>query len=251
MSLRSLRGLIPIAALLAVWQIVGDPNSATAPAPSSWWPALKSLVKAGAFWPALEKTMVLYVEGLVIATVLGVVLGIALGSSRKLAQALSPLLEFIRATPAAALIPAAILVFHANTRTDIGVVVYGAIWPVLLNTAAARAALPPLRLEVAHTLGLSWWDRMRKIVLPSLLPEIVVGVRVAAPVCLIITLLADFLLSTNGIGYQLVLAQETFVAANAFALLAVIGIIGIAINVALGSAERLVLHRWPAGAQGR
>ena len=78
------------------------------------------------------------------------------------------------------------------------IVVYGSIWPVLLNTAAARAALPPLRLDVAHGIGLSRWDRMRKIVLPSLLPEIVVGVRVAAPICLIITLLVDFLVAPAG-----------------------------------------------------
>ena len=93
MSLRSLRGLIPIAALLGLWQIVGNPNSATAPAPSSWWPAFKTIEQSGALWPALEKTMLLYVEGLVIATVLGVVLGMALGSSRRVAQALGPLLR--------------------------------------------------------------------------------------------------------------------------------------------------------------
>ena len=251
MSLRSLRGLIPIAALLGLWQLVGNPNSTTAPAPSSWWPAFKAIEKSGAFWPALETTMLVYVEGLALATILGAVLGLALGSSRRITQALGPLLEFVRATPAAAVVPAALLLFHANTRTDVGVVVYGCIWPILLNTAAARAALPPLRLDVAHALRLTWWERMRKIVLPSVLPEVVTGVRVAAPVCLTITLLVDFLLSTGGIGYLLVQAQQTFLATNAFAMLAVIGIIGIAINVALGSAERVVLQRWPVQGRGR
>jgi ABC-type nitrate/sulfonate/bicarbonate transport system permease component len=252
MSWRSLRGLLPIAVLLGIWQLLGHPNSATAPPPSTWWPAFTSIEKSGAFWPAFEKTMLLFVEGLVVATILGVVLGIALGSSRRIAQALGPLFEFLRATPAAAIVPGAVLLFHANSRTDIGIVVYGSIWPVLLNTAAARAALPPLRLDVAHALGLSRWDRMRKIVLPSLLPEIVVGVRVAAPICLIITLLVDILVGSGGIGYLLIQYQQTFIAANAFAMLAVIGIIGIAINLALGSADRVVLRRWPAaGGRGR
>ncbi len=251
MSWRSLRGLVPVAVLLGIWQLVGNPNSATAPAPSSWWSAFRTIERSGAFWPAFEKTMLLFAEGLVVATILGVLLGIALGSSRHVSQALGPLLEFLRATPAAALVPGAILLFHANARTDIGMVVYGSIWPVMLNTAAARAALPPLRLDVAHALRLSHWDRMRKIVLPSLLPEIVVGVRVAAPICLIITLLVDFLLSTGGIGYLEVQYEQTFVAANAFAMLAVIGILGILINLVLGSAERLVLYRWPVGGRGR
>jgi ABC-type nitrate/sulfonate/bicarbonate transport system permease component len=250
MSLRSLRGLLPIAALLGIWQLVGNPNSSSAPAPSSWWPAFRTIERSGTFWPAFAKTMELYIEGLIVATILGVALGMALGSSRRVGQALGPLFEFLRATPAAAIVPGAVVLFHANTRTDVGIVVYGSIWPVLLNTAAARAALPPLRLDIAHALGLSWLARMRKVVLPSLLPEIVVGVRVSAPVCLIITLLVDILGGAHGIGYLLVLYQQTFVASSAFAMLAVIGIIGVLINVTLGSATRIVLHRWPAGHSG-
>ncbi len=251
MTWRSLRGLIPIAVLLGIWQLVGHTSSVTAPPPSTWWPAFRGMVNSGAFWPALEKTMLLYIEGLVLATLLGVALGIALGASRRLAQALGPILEFVRATPAAAIVPGAILLFHVNERTEIGMVVYGSIWPVLLNTAAARAALPPLRLEVAHALRLSWWERMRKIVLPSVLPEVVVGVRIAATVCLIITLLVDVLLSTGGIGYLLVQYQQTFNSTDAFAMLAVIGTIGIVLNLALSSAERVVLRRWPAGGSAR
>ncbi len=57
--------------------------------------------------------------------------------------------------------------------------------------------------------------------------------------------------STGGIGYLLVQYHQTFIASNAFAMLAVIGIIGVTINLALGSAERVVLHRWPAGVRGR
>ncbi len=251
MTLRSLRGLIPIALLLGLWQLIGDPNSTTAPTPSTWWPAFKSIEKSGALWPALEKTMLLYVEGLIGAVILGVAFGLALGSSRRLSQAFGPLLEFVRAIPAAAIVPVAILLFHVNSRTDVAIVIFGSIWPVLLNTSAARASIPALRVDVAHSLRLSRWDRLRKVVVPSVLPEIVVGVRVAAPICLIITLLVDVLVATGGIGYLLVQYQQTFVASSAFAMLAVIGIIGITINVAIGAAERLVLYRWPVGGRGR
>lgn len=247
MSLKSLRGIIPIAVLLGIWQLVGNTHSATTPSPSTWWPALKTLEQSGELWPAIGKTMRLYVEGLAGATILGVIFGIALGASRRLNLGFSPLLEFLRATPAAAIVPGLLILFHASTGTEVAIVIYGTIWPVLLNVAAARAALPPLRLEIGHSLGMSWWDRMRKIVLPSLLPEIVVGVRIAASICLIVTLLVDFLVATGGIGYVLVQQEQTFQAASAFALLAVIGIIGILINVTLGSTERLVLRRWPSG----
>lgn len=247
MRLGSLRGLLPIAVLLGVWQLVGNPHSLDTPAPSAWWPALEDIERSGVLWIALKTSMLIYVESLAISLVLGVALGVGLGASRRLTQALGPLLEFLRATPAAVLVPAAILLLHANNRTAVIVVVYGSIWPILLNTAAARAALSPLRLDLARSLDLSWWERMRKIVLPSLVPEIAVGVRVAAPICLIITLLADYLIATRGLGYILVEYQQQFQASEAFAMIAVIGIVGILINVVLGSAERRVLSRWPHG----
>ncbi|HEX3803172.1 MAG TPA: ABC transporter permease [Solirubrobacteraceae bacterium] len=248
MRLKSLRGLIPIAVLLGIWQLVGNPHSLSTPAPSAWWPALKTIEQSGQLWIALKTTLLIFVEGLAIAIVLGVAVGVALGASRHVTQALGPLLEFLRATPAAVIVPGAILLLKANNRTAVIIVVYGSIWPILLNTASARAALSPLRLDMARTLGMSWWERMRKVVLPSLVPEITVGVRVAAPICLIVTLLTDYLIATGGLGYILVQYQEQFQAAEAFAMIAVIGIVGISINLLLGSAERVVLRRWPRGA---
>lgn len=248
MSLKSLRGLLPIAVLLGIWQLVGDPHSLTTPAPSAWWPALKTVEENGVLWKALRISLEIYVVALAAAILIGVTLGIALGASRRVTQALGPLLEFLRATPAAVLVPGAIILLHANDRTAVIVIVYGSMWPILLNTAAARAALPPQRLDMARSLDMSWWERMRKIVLPSLVPEIAVGIRVAAPICLVVTLLADYLVGTQGLGYILVQTQQQFQAAEAFAMIAVIGVLGILINVLLGSAERVVLRRWPRGA---
>jgi ABC-type nitrate/sulfonate/bicarbonate transport system permease component len=248
MSLKSLRGLLPIAVLLGIWQLVGDPHSLTTPAPSAWWPALKTVEQSGALWKALRISLEIYIAALAAAIIIGVTLGVALGASRRVTQALGPLLEFLRAVPAAVLVPAAIILLHPNDRTAVAVIVYGSMWPILLNTAAARAALPPQRLDMARSLDMSWWERMRKIVLPSLVPEIVVGIRVAAPICLVVTLLADYLVGTQGLGYILVQTQEQFQAAEAFAMIAVIGVLGIVINVLLGSAERVALRRWPRGA---
>jgi ABC-type nitrate/sulfonate/bicarbonate transport system permease component len=247
--LKSLRGLVPLALILLIWQLVGSTKTAgsTTPAPSTWWTAFKQIERSGSLWTGLRLTMILYVEGLLIAIVLGVALGVALGASRRVNQAFGGLLEFLRATPAAAIVPGALLLFHASSGTKIGIVVYGSIWPILLNTAAGRKALAPLRLDVARCMQMSWWDRMRKFVLPSLLPEIMVGIRIAASICLIITLLVDVLVATGGLGYLLVQYQSTFQASSAFAMLAVIGVIGILINLAIGASERYVLRRWPAG----
>jgi NitT/TauT family transport system permease protein len=136
--LRLLRGLLPLAALLGLWQLVGNPNSATTPAPSSWWPAFVAIDKSGALWPAVKITMLNYVEGFAIAIVLGVAFGVALGASRLLSLSLNPMLEFFRFLPAAAIVPALILLLHAGHATELLIIVYGTIWPILLNTASAR-----------------------------------------------------------------------------------------------------------------
>ena len=249
MRLRALKGLIPILAVLGLWQLVGSTTSQSTPSPSSWWTAFKSIESGGSFYGRRSGSRSdFFLEGLVIATIIGIALGIALGSSRVLTKALRPLLEFLRTTPAAAIVPVVILVFHAGDTTDLGVIVYGTIWPILLNVTIGRASMSPLRIEVGHSLGLSWWARMRKIILPSLVPEIVTGIKIAAPICLIVTILVDFLVSTGGLGYQLIQYQESYSAPSAFALLAVIGVLGISISILIGFIEGFLIRRWPSGA---
>lgn len=247
-SLGELRGVAPIIVALGLWQLLGDPRSPTLPSPSAWWQAVERLRQAGQLWHPLETTLLLFLAGLVLATLIGVVLGTALGSSRRLMRATGPLLEFLRTTPAPAIVPGVILLFGANTPSDIGVIVYGAVWPILLNTASARSALPAARLDVASSLNLSRPARMLKIIAPSLLPGILTGVRVATPICLIMTLLADFLLTSGGLGQSLVQLQQAFDASGTLALLAVIGLLGLLLNAVIASAERLMLRHWPAGA---
>jgi ABC-type nitrate/sulfonate/bicarbonate transport system permease component len=125
MRLSSLRGLIPLAVLLALWEVVGNPDAHTLPPPSRWWEALKSIEADGSLWPAVLETLELFAEALVIATAIGVTLGVALGASKTLSRALGPLLEFLRTTPAAAIVPGAILLFGVNARTEVGIVVFG------------------------------------------------------------------------------------------------------------------------------
>ena len=73
------------------------------------------------------------------------------------------------------------------------VVVLTIVWPILLNTALAVRSVPPVRREMGHALGLARWERLVKILLPSLVPSITVGVRMAVSISLVATLLVDIL----------------------------------------------------------
>jgi ABC-type nitrate/sulfonate/bicarbonate transport system permease component len=85
-------------------------------------------------------------------------------------------------------------------------------------------------------------------VLPSLVPGVLTGIRVATSICLIMTLLADFLLTSGGLGGLLVQLPQQFDAAGTFALLAVVGVVGLALNAIIAGVAATILRRWPEGA---
>jgi len=220
------RGLLPLVAVLAVCQLVAQPNSLTLPPPGEWFAALARLHRDGLLMPAITETVTTYVLGLALATLIGLAAGAAIGFSRRLDRALTPTIDFLAAVPAAALLPVAILLLGPGQST--GVVVVGGIvaWPVLLSVAAAARTIPAVRLEMSRTLGLSPLQRWVKVGLPSLTPGVLLGVRVASALALIVTLLVDIFGTGAGIGRLLIQSQQTFDAAAAWGLLLIVGAFG-------------------------
>ena len=149
------RGLLPLIALLAICQLVAQPNSLTLPPPDEWVAALVRLHRDGLLVPAITQTVTTYALGLALATIIGLAMGAAIGFSRRLDRALTPTIDFLASVPAAALLPVAILLLGPGQLA--GVVVVGVIvaWPVLLSVAAAARTIPAVRLEMSRTLGLS------------------------------------------------------------------------------------------------
>lgn len=238
-----IRGLIPLAALLALWQLLGDPASPYFPPPATWIDGITPLVATGTLWPAVGETTSTFLLGLTIATVIGALLGTLVGASRPVDRALSPSLEFLRALPAAALVPVAALILGYTTQMKLVVVVLPATWPILLTCRTARRALSPVLLDTPRTLGLSTWDRAVKVLTPALLPAVLLGVRVAAPLALIITLLVEIVTRMNGLGAALGTAQANFLSAQVYGLLTIAGLLGYAVNWTVTRTETRVSHR--------
>ena len=179
--------------------------------------------------------------GLAIATVIGAVVGVAIGASRRVDLALSPSIDFVAAIPGAALVPVAVLLLGPTLISGVAVVALIVWWPILLNAAMAMRAIPEVRLEMSRTMGLSPVQRWGKVVLPSLAPGIMLGVRVASSMALIITLLVDILGAGAGIGRLLVESQQRFEASAAWGLLLMIGTFGYLTSVILAWVERRVV----------
>jgi len=232
-----LRGLLPLVVLLVVLQLVLHGQSAYFPRPSLWWEGIQSLAKSGALWPALAATLKSFGLALAVATVIGTALGIAIGASQAFDRTLGPLLDFCRFMPAAAIVPVAVLFAGYSEKMTLIVVVFSAVWPILLQVRASVRTRSPLLHDVARSLHLSPARGIWKVLLPSTVPAIILGVRVAAPIVLIVVLLVEIVTQIQGLGALISDAQRTFDAATAYGLLAIAGIIGIAINVLVALAE--------------
>jgi sulfonate transport system permease protein len=237
----ALRGLLPIAALLIVWQLATTDGSLSFPPPEEWLKAIARLHDAGVLFPAILHTLGTYTFGLLCAIAVGAVVGIAIGSSRVIDRALTPTIDFMAAMPGAALVPVAVLLLGAGQLSGVVTVALIVSWPILLNTATAVRAIPAVRLEMSRTIGLSLIQRWGKVIVPSLVPGMMLGVRVASSLAVIITLLVDIFAAGTGLGRLLVENQQHFDASAAWGLLLIVGVFGYLMSLGLSWLERQII----------
>lgn len=241
-STAPLRGLAPLIVLLVIWQLAGDPHSVFFPTPSRWWSAIETVRRQGQLWPAIGDTALTFILGIAIATVIGAAIGVAIGSVQGSERALNPVLDYMRNLPAAALVPVAAILLGTNTHMAVTIVAFSAVWPVLLNTRTGVRELSPVLAGALENMQLSRWRR-RSVLLGAALPSMLIGVRVAAPLALVVTILAEFVTNLSGIGALLLSAQQNFASAQAYGLLVVAGILAFITNVGVSLLEAPVLRR--------
>jgi ABC-type nitrate/sulfonate/bicarbonate transport system permease component len=184
--------------------------------------------------------------GLLIAVVLGIGVGLVLGLTPFVADAVWPILEFLRAIPGITLLPAALLLFGIGPKMQIVMIAYGAVWPILLNTVDGVRAVDPVVRDVTRSYQIGPADRLLRIVIPSASPQIIAGARTALSIGITVIIFSEMVGSTDGIGYQILEAQRGFAVPQMWAGMILLGILGYLLNVAFRGVERLVL-RWHRG----
>jgi len=244
-SFPPLRGLLPLGVLLAIWQVVGSEQSPYFPPPSTWARGLSRLADSGKLQPAAAATLGTFWVALSVATVLGTLIGLLVGASKAADRALGPTFEFARAVPPAAVVPIAVLLIGYDQKMKVAVVTFAAIWPILLNTRAGVRSLDPVLRDTARCLHLSRFDRSRKCILPALTPAILLGVRVAAPVALVITLLVEIVTRVSGLGALIAVSQRNYLSAQVYGLILVAGLFSFAVNGLVAVLEAWVLRHRP------
>jgi ABC-type nitrate/sulfonate/bicarbonate transport system permease component len=183
--------------------------------------------------------------GLAICVAVAVPLGIALGRSPTVASFCEPLLQFARSVPVVTAAPVFIALFKIGTQMEVATIVAGAIWPLLLNTMDGAATVDPARIEVGRAFGLTGWQRVRLVIVPAALPKIFTGLRLSLSLSLILMVFSELVGSTNGIGYEMQNASNSFNMPVFWCTLVLLGVLGYVLNAVLYGVERVVLawHR--------
>jgi sulfonate transport system permease protein len=248
---RAILALILPLGLLAAWQYAaaaGFLSPAYFPAPLLTFEALRDSIITGSLWGPFAATAVRMFEGWFVASLLGILLGALVGSSRTAREFLQPTLEFLRPFPASAVIPAAILIFGLSNSMAIWVIAFGSVWPVLLSTLHGFSTIEPRLKEVSLALEIPPSAYLRKIALPSALPDMFTGVRISLAIALILAVVVEMQSAQPGLGQNILLAQRMFRSPELYAGIVVLGLFGFVASWILDRAERRLLvwksQRW-------
>jgi sulfonate transport system permease protein len=233
-----------VALLIALWQAIADAKLISPvylPGPDRAFAALIHGLTASDLGAKLIGTIEHMMEGWLAASIFGVALGALIGSSQQARAFIAPTLEFLRPLPASAIIPVAIAIFGLSPAMAVGVIAFGAIWPMLLATVHGFAAVEPRLYEVAKALRLTRVEVIFKIALPSATPDILAGLRLGLTVALILAVVCEMIAGLNGLGNWVLLAARMFRSADLFAGVILLGAVGFVGALALNIAERRLL----------
>jgi ABC-type nitrate/sulfonate/bicarbonate transport system permease component len=193
-------------------------------------------------------SMVRLFIGYFIAVAVGVGGGIALGLSPVLRRVSEPIVEFLRAVPAPALLPFALLVLGVGNDSKIFVIAFVCLWPILLNAVDGVAGVDPTLVDTGRVYRIPASDRLRHVVLPAAAPQIFAGMRTSLSLALILMVISEMVASSNGIGYFVLQSQRSFAIPEMWSGIILLGLLGYAFNAVFLLVERRALA-WHRGAR--
>ena len=202
------------------------------------------------FWEAVGNTLQGWALGLGIAAALAIPIGIVIGSSRLLYRALRGVIEFLRPIPSVALIPLAILIYGTGLQSKVFLAAFASFWQLLVATLYGVQDVDPVATDTARSFGFSRPQRLFRVTLPSAVPYIATGLRIASAVSLILTVTAELVIGAPGLGRSINLARSGGNEELMYALILTTGILGVLLNLIFVRAERRVLRWHPSQRPG-
>lgn len=241
-------GVAVVVGLLALVELgvrAGAINAALVPPPTTVAARIAGIIASGEFVGPLGATLYLLFIAYIGASALAIALGLLMGRFPAIYNLFEPLVELLRPLPKPALLPPLILFLGLGDLMKSVVVGLAVLFPVLINTIQGVRGVDPVLINTARTFGYGRLAVLRKVILPAALPLIFAGLRVSLALGLILVVIAEMLAGTGGLGYLILDMQRTFRIQNMYAWLAILAVLGYALNALFLALEHRMIH-WAA-----
>lgn len=255
-KLRSARkvvlGTLGVIGFLVTWQLASAlrwVNPEQVPSALDTFAQLGLMMTDLEFWRNVGRTMTAWAIGLAIATIAGTTLGAIVGMVPFLRRATHTVVEFLRPIPSVALIPLAILIYGLQIQAALVIIVYASFWQIFVQVLYGVADIDTVARDTARSFGLTRAARIRHLVLPTALPYLMTGLRLAAAVALILAITAEMTIANPGLGRALVVASGIGNYTTVYAIVVVAGVLGLIINLVFRAIERRALS-WHQSVRG-
>lgn len=200
--------------------------------------AFVAILMDGSLLTATVDTLKAAAVGCLLGVGLGSLLGIVLGLFRIADDALDLTIELLRPVPVVALIPVVMMLLGFGAEMEIVIIAIGMLWPAVVLARTAVKEVEPRLMEVSSVLQFGFMARLTKIVLPAILPQLFMSLKLAAGYALVVAVTVEITANPLGLGYGIMMAQQALRPAEMFAYLIWIGVIGWVINLLLNASQR-------------
>ncbi|TCK22053.1 ABC transporter permease [Pseudonocardia endophytica] len=226
-----------VAVAVALWWfattvLVSPPSLLAAFAPQNALPAVVDLAASGVLLDDVATSLWRLLVGLLVASVLGVGIGLAVGSFGRLDDATRPVFQFLRMISPLSWAPVAIGVFGIGHRPVFFLVAAAAVWPVVMNTVAGVRSVDPGHVLAARSLGATPFETLTSVVLPTIRPHVLTGLRLALGIGWVVLVPAEMLGVTSGLGYEILNSRDQLAYDKVMAVILVIGLLGYLLDTA-------------------
>jgi NitT/TauT family transport system permease protein len=242
----ALPSLAVIAALIAIWWLaVLATHSLIFPTPWAVVTGTLELLKDGTLWRHIGASLMRVGAGFGLAVLVAVPLGLWMGWVRGAYQTLNPLFQILRPISPIAWIPLAILWFGVGDASPIYLIFISSVFPMVVQTTVGVHTIEKRYLRAAENFGVSRRTLFKRVVIPAVLPQILVGMRIGLGVAWLVVVAAEMIALHSGLGYMIMDSRN---AGNRYDLVVagmiIIGLIGLSLDGIMRLLEEFRWVRW-------
>ena len=238
--------IVVIAAFVALWWIgVASTHSLIFPTPLAVLTGAWELVEDGSLWRHIGASLMRVSVGFGLAVIVAVPLGLWMGWVRGAFSTLNPVVQIMRPISPIAWIPIAILWFGVGDASPIFLIFISSVFPMIVQTIVGVHTIEKRYLRGAENFSVSRRVLFTRVVIPAVLPEILVGMRIGLGVAWLVVVAAEMIALRSGLGYMIMDSRN---AGNRYDLviagMIIIGLIGLMLDGGMRMLEEVRWIRW-------